>query len=118
MKSAMTIDTESLPKWARKAEERIRKLDRRRAERGSITGEGLAAFIDGEGGAKVCRLDFIDACGTGIGVKCGIAIAPGARFTLRPDSGLTQLYRGVVARCTRDGEVYRLGLKIAIAQAA
>lgn len=118
MKLAQTIDTESLPAWARNAEERIRKNDRRRGERATIAGEGIAAFVDGEGGAKVCRIDFIDASGGGIGIRCGIAITPGSRFTIRPDSGLTQAVGGTVARCIQDGECFRLGLKLYKAAAA
>lgn len=111
-------DEAALPVWARKAEERIRKLDRRHDERQSIVGDGIAAFVDGEGGAKVCKVEFVDASGMGLGIRCGIAITPGARFTLRPDSGLSQAHAGVVSRCSRDGEGYRLGLKLFLAKAA
>jgi hypothetical protein len=107
--------------WASRAEHaeaRIRKLDRRHDERQTIMGEGIAAFIDGEGGAKVCKIEFIDASGMGLGVRCGIAVAPGARFTLRPDSGLSRAHSGVVSRCTSDGEGYRLGLRLSLAAAA
>ena len=112
------IDTRDLPAWAQKAEARIRKLDRRHDERNRISGEGLAAFIDGEGGAKVCKVHFVDASAFGLGVRCGIPVTPGARFTLRPESGLSQAHSGVVSRCTKDGDYYRLGLKLSLAMAA
>lgn len=111
-------DTRDLPAWAQKAEARIRKLDRRHDERAGISGDGLAAFVDGEGGAKVCKVEFIDASAFGLGVRCGIPVSPGSRFTLRPEKGLSQSHSGVVARCTRDGELYRLGLKLSLAVAA
>lgn len=113
-----TPDPRELPAWAQKAEARIRKLDRRHDERANIDGEGLAAFVDGEGGAKVCKVQFVDASALGLGVRCGIAVTPGSRFTLRPERGLTQAHSGVVCRCTKDGDVYRLGLKLALAKAA
>ena len=111
-------DEGTLPAWARSAEDRIRKLDRRYDERQSIAGDGIAAFVDGEGGAKVCKVEFVDASGMGLGIRCGIAVTPGARFTLRPDSGLSQAHAGIVSRCSPDGEGYRLGLKLFLAKAA
>lgn len=112
------IDTRELPVWAQKAEARIRKLDRRHDERAGLSGDGLAAFVDGDGGAKVCKVEFVDASALGLGVRCGIAVSPGSRFTLRPERGLSQAHSGVVARCTKDGEQYRLGLKLYVAAAA
>lgn len=107
-----------LPDWARAAEARIKGRDRRREDRAPLAGEGIAVFSDGDGGAKIVRVDFADCSNAGLGVLSGLAIAPGATFTLRPDSGLAHGHSGVVSRCTKDGDRYRLGLKLARAVAA
>ncbi|MEK6702189.1 MAG: hypothetical protein AABZ53_07995 [Planctomycetota bacterium] len=107
-----------LPDWARAAEARIRDRDRRREDRSPLAGEGIAVFSDADGGAKIVRVDFADASAAGIGVLSGLAITPGATFTLRPESGLSHAHSGVVSRCTREGDRYRLGLKLARSVAA
>ncbi len=113
-----SVEASTLPDWARAAEARIRDRDRRREERSPLVGEGIAVFTDGEGGAKIVRVDFADASAAGLGVLSGLAIAPGATFTLRPDSGLSHGHSGVVSRCVKEGDRYRLGLRLARAVAA
>lgn len=108
----------ALPEFAAKAEERIARLDRRRRERSTLSGEGIAVFSDGEGYAKIAKVVFRDVSGVGLGVWCGVEIKPGSRFTLKPDSGLKRSHAGVVSRCTRDGDRFILGLVVAQAKAA
>ena len=117
-RSIVTDSSSGMPDWATAAEARIKGRDRRREDRSLLAGEGIAVFSDGDGGAKIVRVDFADCSIAGLGVLSGLAIAPGATFTLRPDSGLSNGHSGVVSRCTKDGDRFRLGLKLARAVAA
>jgi len=99
-------------------EQRIRASDRRREDRSAFEGSAVAVFDDREGGAKICNIRFVDASGGGLGVLCGLAVAPGSGFVFRPDSGLRHAHSGTVVRCVREGDGYRLGLRLKLSKAA
>lgn len=118
MAVARRLRVADLPRFVEQVEERIRANDRRREDRTALEGSGVAVFNDRDGGAKICKIDFVDASGTGLGVVCGLAVEPGTPFMFRPDSGLKRAHSGRVVRCIREGDRYRMGLALSIAKAA
>lgn len=118
MAVAKRLRVSDLPQIVEKFEQRIRSSDRRREDRSNLEGSAVAVFDDREGGAKICNIRFVDVSGGGLGVFSGLAVVPGSAFMFRPDSGLRQPHGGTVVRCEREGEGYRLGLRLRLAKAA
>jgi hypothetical protein len=115
------VDPSELPGWVNEFEARIRRLDRRRDDRGSAKGSGLAVFIEPgehETAAKFVQVDLVDASSCGLGVRCGVAIRRGTRFTLTVDDPRYPPITGFVVRCTKDGDTWRLGLSAGVRRAA
>lgn len=109
-------DIASLPEFARQAEERIRRADRRAEERSTISGKAMAVFHEFKGSAaKLSLVDLVDGSGGGLGVRSHMPVEPGATAVLTPDNSLIPPQRALVVRCERDGSAYRIGLRTALA---
>lgn len=101
-----------LPAWARKVEERLKRMDRRREERQALGGTAMAVFADRGSAAKIALVELVDSGSTGVGVRSFVPVDKGSTFTLSPDNALLPRVVGTVVRCVRDGEAYRLGLRL------
>ncbi|MFZ4573137.1 MAG: PilZ domain-containing protein [Phycisphaerales bacterium] len=87
------------------------RFDRRRAERHGVGGEAVAVFTDEPGPGKILKVCLLDASESGLGVRSPVPIAPGAAFSLMPDKTVWPRHVGIVVRCERDGDGYKLGLR-------
>ena len=105
-------EVSQLPAWARKVEERLKRMDRRREERQALGGTAMAVFADRGSAAKIAQVELVDSGATGVGVRSYVNVDKGSSFTLTPDNVLLPKVTGTVVRCIRDGEGYRLGLRL------
>ena len=64
------------------------------------------------------RVELMDASWTGIGFMSPVAIEPGSPCSLVPEDAMWPRQVGIVIRCEKDGDVYRVGLRSRMAQAA
>lgn len=94
------------------------QFDRRRAERFDIGGDAVAVFTDDLGPGKISKVRLLDASESGLGVWSSVAVAPGAVFSLMPDKSVWPRHIGIVVRCERDGDGYKLGLRSRAPRAA
>lgn len=86
------------------------KLDRRTSERASRAGAAMAAFFDEDGALSLTRVELVDVSDGGLGLVCPVDVMPGVRFSLYWGTSVPHT-TGVVARCVRDGDDYRIGLQ-------
>ncbi|MBX3358477.1 MAG: PilZ domain-containing protein [Phycisphaeraceae bacterium] len=94
------------------------KLDRRRAVRMPATGGLLATWRDGRGRMGLVSLDLVDVSDGGLGVTSPRGITIGARLTLRDRTEAGAWGDAVVVRRRREGQGWRLGLRLGSARAA
>jgi hypothetical protein len=87
-------------------------FDRRRLPRKVMTGFAMAVFTAGIDAGTVVRVELVDGSHTGLGIRCPIAIEPGASFSLIPEDRMMPRQVGVAIRCEGDGEQYHLGLRM------
>ena len=86
------------------------KFERRRVARTPAAGEAMAAFYDADGAIALTSEELIDASAKGIGLRSSVEIEPGARFMIYAGGSALAHRGGVVARCTPDGDGWRLGV--------
>lgn len=70
----------------------------------------MAAFIDDDGAFTLTRVDLVDASNRGLGLISPVQVEPGRRFTLYAGPVPLAHDSGVVARCRREGDGFRIGL--------
>jgi hypothetical protein len=84
-------------------------FDRRLADRAPAAGDYVGVVIDGDE-AQLTNVELTDKSVGGIGFLSPVAMRPGAICHLHPHGVIALAEVGRVARCTRDGDVYRIGL--------
>lgn len=87
------------------------KLDRRTAEREPRTGFAMAAFFDDDGALSLTRVELVDVSDGGLGLVCPVEVSPGVRFSLYSNATVLPHSTGIVARCSPEGEDFRVGLR-------
>jgi hypothetical protein len=87
------------------------RFDRRRVPRRPMNGAAMAIFSGGVGAGTLARVELIDASWTGIGVMSDAPVEIGASCSLTPESPMWPRQIGIVVRCERDGDRYRIGLR-------
>lgn len=93
-------------------------FDRRKLPRRPINGHAMAVFTDTNGPGKLMRVELVDASWVGIGVRTSDPIRLGASCSLTPEDSMWPRQVGIVLRCEKDGEGYRVGLQSRQAKAA
>lgn len=84
--------------------------DRRASPRARVQGTATAVFTGGVEAGALTPVELIDACPAGLGVRSPVPVAPGSAFSIMPEVGLYPRMVGLVVRCEREGDGYRLGL--------
>lgn len=87
------------------------RLERRGDERAPTSGSVMAAFIDEDGAFTLTRVELVDSCDNGLGLLSPVPVDAGRRFTLYAGPVPLAHDSGVVARCAREGEAFRIGLR-------
>ena len=85
--------------------------ERRRRPRMKNDGLAMAVFSEGVEAGKLTPVRVTDTSVMGLGVLSPVAVNPGSAFSLMHESGCSPRQVGMVVRCEREGEFYRLGLK-------
>ena len=93
-------------------------FDRRKLPRRPISGSAMAVFSQNNGPGRLMRVELVDASWSGIGVRTSEPIALGAACSLTPEDAMWPRQVGMVLRCEKDGEGYRVGLQSRLAKAA
>src|ERR1044071_3074070 len=93
------------------------KFDRRKLPRRAIQGHAMAVFTEGAGAGRLVRVELVDASWTGIGVRTSAPVAVGASCSLTPEDAMWPRQVGMVLRCEKDGEGWRVGLQSRMARA-
>lgn len=94
------------------------RFDRRRGPRRATEGASMAVFSDATGRTLLARVEVFDVSSGGMGLLTSVPVDPGMSVTLHPGTTLTPGAYGLVARCDRIGEVYRVGLRATAVRAA
>ena len=87
------------------------KLDRRSWARSPRSGSAMAAFFDEEGALSLTRVELTDESQGGLGLICPVEVPRGTRFSLYAGNIALPHTTGIVARCTPEGEDFRVGLR-------
>lgn len=93
-------------------------FDRRKLPRRPISGHAMAVFTPGNSVGTLVRVELLDASWKGIGFRSPMAFAPGTLCSLTPEDAMWPRQVGMVLRCEKDGDGYRVGLQSKLAQAA
>lgn len=96
--------------WEERAAPGARGYERRASPRRGTAGEHLAAFVRAGGAARVSRVELVDISGEGLGVWSASAVEVGSRLLLYRANGRAPVDCGVVVRCDRDGDGWRVGV--------
>lgn len=84
-------------------------FDRRMADRAPAAGDYVGVVIDGDD-AQLTNVELVDKSVGGVGFLSPVAMRPGAICHLHPHGVIALAEVGRVARCTRKGDTYRIGL--------
>ena len=87
------------------------KLDRRTGARSPRSGSAMAAFFDDDGALSLTRVELTDASDGGLGLLCPVEVPRGVRFSLYNGAVPLPHTTGIVARCSPEGEDFRVGLR-------
>ncbi|MCE7971001.1 MAG: hypothetical protein DYG93_04985 [Leptolyngbya sp. PLA2] len=86
-------------------------FNRRTSDRGPAVGEAIATFTGPHGFAALARVRLRDRSAGGLGVRCPLAVEPGAIATLTPVQAGGMPESALVVRCTGRAGAYHLGLR-------
>jgi hypothetical protein len=95
-----------------------KSTERRTTQRARVTGQAMAVFSSTTGAGSLTYVSLVDASSGGLGVMSPIAVEPGTAFSIVPETGNFPRAVGVVARCEKFDDSYRLGLATAARRAA
>lgn len=87
------------------------KIDRRTGERLPRSGSAMAAFFDDDGALSLTRVELADESLAGLGLVCPVEVPRGTRFSLYSTGTPLPHTTGIVARCSPEGEDFRIGLR-------
>ena len=93
-------------------------FDRRKLPRRPINGHAMAVFTPGNSVGTLVRVELLDASWKGIGFRSPMEIRPGTPCSLTPDDSMWPRQVGMVLRCEKDGDGYRVGVQSKLAKAA
>jgi hypothetical protein len=85
------------------------RIERRGEMREAATG-ALSATYSGEGRHGITHLELVDRSPSGLGAVTRTHIEPGMIVTICPEGSRIPWLSARVARCTAEGDMYRLGL--------
>lgn len=91
--------------------------ERRRIPRREIKGGAMAVFASGRGAGTLTRVELIDASWNGMGIKSPILVEPGTSVSVIPEHAMSPRQVGIVVRCEKVEEGYRLGLMCRVQKA-
>ena len=86
-------------------------FERRSWDREPKAGVAMGAFYDAFGDMSLSPVRIVDSSPVSVGIVCDLPAAPGSRVTLYGDNLPTPRVCGTVARCQRQGEGYRIGVR-------
>jgi hypothetical protein len=92
-------------------------FDRRSSTRSPLSGRAMAAFTDPSGAVAIAFVDLIDESADGLGMACGLDVAPGATVTLYNLPRSTS-ERGTVVRARTQDGVCMIGCRVDYARVA
>lgn len=93
-------------------------LNRRAQSRAPAHGEAIATFTGPHGFAALARVSFRDTSDEGLGIRCPLAVEPGAIATLTSVQPGRATESAVVVRCAARGGAFHVGLRRLHAPAA
>src|SRR5690349_17561644 len=94
------------------------RLERRATGRDKGEASAMGAIYDAFGGMSLTRVRIVDTSRAGVGLVSDLPAALGSRITLYGDDLPVPRITGIVARCQRDGESWRIGIRCDTSQAA
>lgn len=94
------------------------KIERRREPRAKADGRLPASYTNGTNRCGITYLDVLDRSPSGMGVLTRSPIEPGMTVTISPDGKSAPWMRAVAVRCTRAGEMFRVGVRFSRLAAA
>ncbi|MCC6676060.1 MAG: hypothetical protein IT436_02845 [Phycisphaerales bacterium] len=86
------------------------RFDRRRGTRRPAQGEPMAIFSDADGRHLIARVELLDSSDSGLGFLCPLAVEPGMGVALNTAGPGRPRFVGLIARCERQGQAYRIGV--------
>ncbi len=92
--------------------------ERRTTPRAKVNGQAMAVFSSESSAGSLTYVSLVDASGNGLGVISPIAVEPGTAFSMVPETGNFPRAVGVVVRCDKLDDAYRLGLATAARRVA
>jgi hypothetical protein len=93
-------------------------VERRTTPRAKFQGQAMAVFSSAVGAGSLTYVSLMDASSSGLGVLSPIPVEPGTAFSIVPETGNFPRAVGVVVRCEKFEESYRLGLATAARRVA
>lgn len=91
--------------------------ERRRIPRREVNGGAMAVFASGRGAGTLTRVELLDASWNGMGLKSPILVEPGTSVSVIPEHAMSPRQVGIVVRCEKIEEGYRLGLMCRVQKA-
>ena len=91
--------------------------ERRRIPRREVKGGAMAVFASGRGAGTLTRVELLDASWNGMGIKSPVMVEPGTSVSVIPEHAMSPRQVGIVVRCEKIEEGYRLGLMCRVQKA-
>ncbi|GDX98126.1 hypothetical protein LBMAG48_05300 [Phycisphaerae bacterium] len=85
--------------------------ERRKVPRRAVKGGAMAVFSAGKGAGTLARVELLDASWTGLGVASPVEVEPGTAVSVIPEHAMSPRQIGIVVRCEKMDEGWRLGLQ-------
>lgn len=85
--------------------------DRRKVPRREVKGGAMAVFSSGRGAGTLARVELLDASWTGLGVVSPMEVEPGTAVSVIPEHAMSPRQIGIVVRCEKFNDGWRLGLQ-------
>lgn len=93
-------------------------IERRTTPRAKFQGQAMAVFSNPAGAGSLTYVSLVDASSNGMGVISPIPVEPGTAFSIVPETGSFPRAVGVVVRCEKCEDSYKLGLATAARRVA
>lgn len=93
-------------------------IERRTNPRARVNGQAMAVFSSATSAGSLTYVSLVDASSNGLGVLSPIPVEPGTPFSIVPETGNFPRAVGVVVRCEKFDDSYKLGLATAARRVA
>ena len=93
-------------------------VERRTTPRAKLCGQAMAVFSSASSAGSLTYVSLVDASSNGLGVMSPIPVEPGTAFSIVPETGNFPRAVGMVVRCEKVEDSYRLGLATAARRVA